>query len=58
MSLKDVIMTLNDFYSSKLEGILGLLEKSTEGISKEQFDSEMQKAEKVTIQEYHSLISF
>lgn len=26
MSLKDVIMTLNDFYSEKLEGLLSLLE--------------------------------
>ena len=27
MSLKDVIMTLNDFYSFKLEALLKLMEK-------------------------------
>lgn len=47
MSLKDVIMTLNDFYSSKLEALLSLLEKCNEGTSSSEFQSELEKIEKV-----------
>ena len=47
MSLKDVIMTLNDFYSSKLEALLSLLEKCNEATSSSEFQSELEKIEKV-----------
>ena len=42
----DVIMTLNDFYSEKLEGLLTLLEKG-DSQKDEQFEQEVQKIEKI-----------
>lgn len=47
MSLKDVIMTLNDFYSTKLEGLLSLLELSKTYTTPESLGREMEKIEKI-----------
>jgi len=47
MSLKDVIMTLNDFYSYKLEALLKLLEKYSDNEAKINLEEEFEKIEQV-----------
>lgn len=47
MSLKDVIMTLNDFYSFKLEALLKLMEKWEKPNSKSTLETEIEKIEQI-----------
>lgn len=46
MSLKDVIMTLNDFYASKLEGVLTLMDLWAKPNRPEDFDAQVNNIEK------------
>ena len=47
MSLKDVIMTLNDFYASKLDGVLTLMNSASSNDPPQDFDKQLEAIEKV-----------